>query len=133
MRALFALAVLVSLPSFAAAPASVCKKGKHEMFTCSGPGVGHLTAEVSYCGNKKDTFVDIYMPGKGDKPMLAGSEVVSQRPTPKNTMGASQIYGGKTTEVSVNWTTAPDKTGGHHGSVSFGKTKNVAVVCHMAK
>ncbi|MBS2025957.1 MAG: hypothetical protein JST92_26460, partial [Deltaproteobacteria bacterium] len=61
-------------------------------------------------------------------------EADTLRPTPENTLGASQICAGKTTEHYVNWTTAPaDKLGGHHGSVSFGKTKNVAVVCHMAK
>lgn len=133
------LALVVAAPAFAFPPAakvaSACPKGAHARKVTECSAMRRVTAELQACG--KFDFVDIYIPGPADKPELRMSEKIALQPeakTAKPRMGAPKLYKGKGVELAINWTTSPDpKTGGHHGTLSFGATKNVDVTCKMVK
>jgi hypothetical protein len=129
------LALVIAAPAFAA-PAkgttSVCPKAK-AVTMCSSAGRGHVTAELKACGGFD--IVEIYTPGPTDQSVLAISEKLQPEPkvVGKPKMGAPKHYQSKSVSLSVNWTTSPDKSGGHHGTLSYGSTKNLDVSCKMVK
>ena len=131
------LALLIAAPAFAV-PARgrtsfVCPKAGKAVTTCSSVGVGHVTVELKPCSEVD--LVEIYTPGPGDRPALLITEKLLPEPkvvgTPK--VGGPKHYQSKSVSLIVNWTASPDKSGGHHGLLSYGSTKNVDVSCKMLK